>query len=389
MSDSTSQQSASGSNSTHETCGPKGPPAGQPKPPGGTCTPPADNTPPPLREPDPCEPPECCECPKPPPSTSTCIDALIEDQAREIREAERAKIFKEALETLLKKVNAAKVDYNADSFKVLLDEWKRQDEVIAELIRKLVCAVPCWRCVIECYICPLLYEVRYREEKLYGGGALYGDVHSLLDLRYWHERDLANKKAAFERIAGVLGAWEKPAETIRNALAANKKVVDEANLLALDASKLIYDVFFKVVPLHLAIAPPSGSGVTTVIAAEYTEFCECDEGKPDDCCGPDVGVPSIRERLVGPQPYLVDPARYMDVICCLVKERYFPAKDAYGTAEAAWEKVDTEIKRLAAEVTDKTANLEKNAKAALPKPVDCKTLQPETPSTPGTPAAAR
>ena len=34
---------------------------------------------------------------------------------------------------------------------------------------------------------------------------------------------------------------------------------------------------------------------------------KCDEGTPDDCCGPDVGILNLRQRLIGPLPYLVDP----------------------------------------------------------------------------------
>ena len=35
--------------------------------------------------------------------------------------------------------------------------WLKQD-ANRRLIRKLVCAVPCWGCVIECHVCPLLKD---------------------------------------------------------------------------------------------------------------------------------------------------------------------------------------------------------------------------------------
>ena len=354
-----------------QQCEPDPDPAEQPKDPGGACAEVPDDKPPELKDPEECPPDPQCDCPAPPASSPNCLDDLIADQSKQLSEAESAKTFKAELEALLKSAKAASLEYTQDKYDKLVKEWDRQDGEINEFIRKLVCAVPCWKCLIECFVCPLLYEIRYRQQKLWGDGKLYPDVHSLADLRYWHDRNREKKKKDFDRVKGVLAAWEKPAQTIEKALADNAKlVVDLGKLLSSDATKVVYDVFLRLVPMHLVIAPPASSGHVTKLAKQYTQICECDKGEPDDCCGPDVGVPTLPRRLLGPQPYLIDPKDYFSVICCVTKERYLPAKNAYAAAQSAWESADNEFKRLIAEIDERMKSIEKNAKASFP--VDCK-----------------
>ncbi len=362
--------------SSDNGCPPSVPPADQPRSPTGECQPVEPKTPPELPEPEKCDAPPC-NCPALPPDASTCLDDLIREQAREITAAERAKTFKAELEALLQKAKAAKEEYTVERYKQLQSEWKKRDAEIVDVIRKLVCAFPCWWCVIECHICPLIYAIRYREQKLWGEGQLAAEVHSLYDLRYWHERNRDARKREFDRIKLVLAAWENPAETIQGVLDDTKKILQEASFNGPDASEFIYTLFFRVVPLHLAIAPPADSGCVTGIAKEYTDFCHCDDGHPDDCCGPNVGKPSVREQVIGPKPYLIHPDQFFTIICCLAKERYLPAKDALAQAEAEYQSVDDEIKRYTTEIDEKLSSLEKDAKAALPRqPIDCDAYQP-------------
>ena len=384
MSNYTREQTGQSSHQHHPRdgtqCPPSDDPADHPKDPGGTCEELPKDEPPKLDEPKECPPPPCC-CPTGPTSTSNCLDNLIAAQTTEIAEAEDAKKFKADLEALLAKAKAAKLEYTVDKHKNLVDEWKKQDAEIADLIRKLVCAVPCWWCIIECHICPLLYWVRYRKQKLYGDGTLYSEVRTLHDLRYWHERNQDAKQRTFDRIKSVLAVWEKPSQTIEKALADNAKLIaDTGKSLALDAAKLVCDVFLRLVQMHLAIAPPKGSGITTAIGKEYTTFCECDEGKPDDCCGPDVGEPSVRQRLIGPQPYLVNPDDYFAIICCLVEQRYLPAKNALAGAKSAYQRVDAEITKYTAEIDERIKSLDKDAKAAIPSVIDCYKYESKPPA---------
>jgi hypothetical protein len=351
---------------------PQGPFADQPKAPPGTsnCAKLPEATPPELPDPPDCPEPDC-NCPERPPATSTCFDALIQQQTREITEAERARSFKTDLEALLDKANAARKDYTAAKYQELLDRWKKQDTDIAELLRRLACAVPCWDCVIECHICPLVNEIRALEFRLHGDGTLIGSVHSLYDLQHWHERNRDAAQRQFDRIKGVLAAWETPAGTIEQVLNDNAKMIEDARqFLAPDAVNLLYDVFMRLVPRHLAIAPPSSVQATT-IEERYTDICACDTATPDDCCGPDVGMRTLRERLVGPQPYLILPEQYFPVICCLVQNRYLPAKDALAKAEGELEAIEAELTRVIARIESKTASIAADFKADLPVPLDC------------------
>lgn len=348
-------------------------PADQPNPPGGDpCAELPKTTPPKLKDPEKCPPDPNCKCPRPPTTDSNCLEELISRQSAEIAAAEKAKPFKADLEALLVKAKAAGQDYTRAKFEKLVKQWVEQDLAIAELARKVACALPCWRCVIECYICPLLNDMRYAEQALLGDGTQYTEVHNLYDLQYWHTRDKEKKERTFNRIKAVLAQWEKPAATIEKVLADNQALADAiAKLVGTDPGRAVYDLFLRLIPMHLAIAPPRDSAWTTRIPKEYTEFCECDEGTSDDCCGPDTGELSFRQRLIGPQPYLIDPKDYFTIICCLVQNRYHPAKDALAQAEADWTTVDNLIKRYRAQVDNGLKNFEKDAKGAIPLVVDC------------------
>ena len=326
--------------------------------------------------PKPYEPPECpkppdCNCPDPPGSTEHCLEKLIDEQTKQQTVADKAKAFKAELEALLTKAKAASQEYTAKKYGDLLKKWDDQDRDIAELIRKLVCAVPCWRCIIECYVCPLLNEMRNAEKLLVGDGKLCDEMHSIYDMEHWLERDKEAKDRTFQRIKSVLAAWEKPAQTIERVLADNAKLIEESGkAIGVDPSNAVYDVFFKLVPTHLAIAPPSKVKKTRILK-KFTVFCECDTGDPQKCCGPDVGEQKLRERLIGQLPYLVAPDQYFEVICCLVKELYRPAKDRLAEATAAHEAITNDIKRYKDLITNGLKDFEKNAKARIPSPISC------------------
>jgi hypothetical protein len=369
----------------HEWCpGPPEDPADQPRAPGGECKDWPEASPPKLELPEPCDPHTDCRCETtPPPGTGPkCLEDLIAAQAAEIAAAEKAKTFKTDLEALLAKAKAAGQEYTLDKFKKLRKLWADQDAQIAELIRKVVCAVPCWRCVIECHVCPLLNEMQDAERQLYGDPSKYCDTaYNLYDMLNFLARDKEAKDRRFQRIRSVLAAWEKPAQTIDKILNDDAKLIaDATKSLGTDAG-VVKDVFLRLVPMHLAIAPPrvdKDESSKTAIDKKYTQFCGCDKGgDPDNCCGPNVGEWSLRQRLAAPLPYLVDPKSYFDLICCLVEKRYEPAKKALADAEARFAKVDNDIKRLKAVVDDGLKSFDKNAKAAIPSDVDCCDYEPK------------
>lgn len=350
------------------------------QPTGGGTSPPApqqrkcDPLDPGPKVPDICKPqfPDCpktCCCPEKPKAGETCLDGLIDDQAKLLAAADRAKTFKADLEDILKKAKAAKQDYTKAKYKELCEKWKKQDRDIVDLIAKLVCAVRCWRCVIECEICPLIYAIRDTELELNGDGRLTDKVYSLRDQRSWLERNRDAKKDVFDRIKAVLSAWEKPAQSIEKILADNAKLIEDTKkILATDSVSAIYDVFMKLIPMHLAIKP---KGEGSNIHPKYQNVCCGDVGKPDACCGPDVGRGSVSQRLIGPQPYLVDPDQFFDIICCLVNERYRDSKDQLADAEAELVAIDLKIKRYQTDLDQKRASIAADFKANVVNPIDC------------------
>lgn len=355
-------------------------PAEQPKPPGDNCPddPPKYEIAPGLpKDPKPCPPADCKGCPTTPgKDDEECLEKLIEKQVEEVVTGKKAEAFKADLEAFLGKAKGASQEYTRDKYKKLVKQWVEQDIQIADLIRKLVCAVPCWRCIIECFVCPLLDKMHEAEWTLLGDGGIPSDLHNQYDLVYWYTRDKDRKDRRFNRIKDVLAAWEKPAQTIEKALADNAKLIADSNsALGTAASKVVFDVFSRLVPMHLAIAPPKNDkhlDWTTRIDEKFTKFCACDADTPDDdCCGPDVGPPSLRERLIGPQPYLIDPNDYFALICCLVGKRYRPAKEALGKAEAAVATAENELKRLKSRIENGLKSFNKDAKDAIPSDVDC------------------
>jgi len=352
-------------------------PADQPKPPVGSdkCDPIPQPCPPKWTEPTPCPTDPYCDCPPGPASDPDCIETMIINKAKDLAAAEKDKAFKTALEDLLKKANEAKKAYTREVYDKLVKLWVEEDKQIVELIRKLVCALPCWRCVIECYVCPFINVMHDAEEALKWEPMNYPTAFNRYDLLNWRTRDKEVKERRFARIKAVLAAWEKPGATIEKILGDNAKLIADSNkAIGSDASKVAFDVFMKLVPMHLAIAPPQGTKWVTKIGKQYTEFCKCDPNPdPDDCCGPDIGKIewSLRQRLIGPQPYLIDPTQLPKLICCLVEKRYGDAQEQLTEAEGELLKIEAQIKSDKDKVENGLKNFEKDARAAIPSSIDC------------------
>ena len=58
-----------------------------------------------------------------------------------------------------------------------------------------------------------------------------------------------------------------------------------------------------------------------------------------------MGILTLRERLVGLLPYIVDPANLPTIICCLTKERLEPASNQLADAQANLAAVSAEIEQ--------------------------------------------
>jgi hypothetical protein len=323
-------------------------------------------------EPSKCpEPSCCCKCPTPPGSTSNCLEELVEGQIGDLGAADKAK-FKAELVKILETAKKAKQEYTRDKYDELKDNWIKEDTRIADVIRRLECAVWCWECVLECHVCPLLYDLHKAEKWLYDDEKRYDTVHDLYDKRYWLERERAVRQRKLNRIKDVLKAWESPAASIQKAMDDTRKLLDAIEtLLGTQPGKAVYDLFFRVIPLHLAIAPPAGIAETQ-IDKRYTEFCDCGEWGPDDCCGPDIALRGFRERLLPPQAYIINPDDFFNLICCLVDKKYRPANDDLIDADLQLAKLASEIDRYEKAIGPGwQAEFEKNAKAAIPSVIDC------------------
>lgn len=358
-------------------------PASQPhgQAPNADCKkPPYEKTPPKLEpEPKPCE--TCCNCPPAPKPDEGCLDDLIRKEATIASLGEEAKKSKAELEGFLAKMRTASAKYTPEAYPDLVKRWKDNDVLIVDLIRKLICNVECWWCVIECEICPLINAIAADERLLKGTNQLYATANSLYDQRYWWWREREIQAEAFERVNKVMLAWQDPFTTIDGILKTNHSEVGAASagkMLGPELHKMIYDVFFKWVPLHLSIAPPTDIA-QTAIQKRYVELCKCEEPKPaDDCCGPNIGPLTVRERLVGPLPFLIKPELFPELICCLASNAYRPAKAAFAAASAAFAAVDAEIESKKASIATRLKNLPSDAKLRLGKPIDCKDYQPKS-----------
>jgi len=310
-----------------------------------------------------------CDCPAGSSNGGHCLDDLIDAQNKAITDGVKAKAFQDELTQLLGKATAAKDEYTREKFQNLVKQWEQEDRDIVELLRKLECSLLCWRCIIECYVCPLLYDMRQAEVELDGPGAFCSPARDRRDLLYAYTRDRDAKLKFFNRIRDLLAAWEKPASTIEKVLADNAKLIaDILKTLGTEPSKAVFDVFLKLIPLHLAIAPESPA---TNIHPRFTQFCKWDDRSPLCCCGINVGKPSLRERFIGPKPSLIDPSKYFKLICCLVTCVYQPAKNDLSAAEANVTTTQNQIKRLETVIENGLKNFEKNAKAAIPIKIDC------------------
>jgi len=138
-------------------------------------------------------------------------------------------------------------------------------------------------------------------------------------------------------------------------------------LLSTDAPGAIYALFVQLIPTHWTIRPRTADSKVK----DYVDVCTCGEIPPDDCCGPDTASGTSLQRLSKPLPYLVDPNGLSGILCCLVTERYLPAKNLLSEAYAQYENARQQVERTTALIKSKVEGLEAAFKAELPTPIDC------------------
>jgi hypothetical protein len=318
-----------------------------------------------------------CHCPPLPSMSPKCIEVLIDDQSKEEEAANNANQLKQDLTIILEETTKGREGYTREFHEDHIKRWVKLDCNIADLLRSIECNVECWKCVLNCYVCPLFADLDQAEQELYGGEELYRDVHDLYDLQYWRSKYRDKLQRRYDRINDYLEVWKDPVKHITQVLDDNESTYkDISNYPCKESGKAIFDVFLKLVPLHLAIAPPRGSCWETRIDKRFTDFCDFG-GEPDDhCCGPDLGKLSLRQRLIKPQPYLIDPCDYLKLICCLMEQRWTPARIARDEAISEYNAVTRKIERLKGKFNDWQATLETTAEGAIPTDVECCEFEP-------------
>lgn len=325
-----------------------------------------------LPKPKKCKPE--CECPTPPEQPHTCFDKMIARQDNIINRAKHAGEVRDNLDKLNKQANAATQKYTRQLYHDFRKRWRELDKEIVNAIEIVTCNTKCWWCVLECHFCPELYRIRWIEERLYGNSTLIGDVHSLQDLKHWYDCNVDAKQRTVDRISAVVNAWNDPATTIDAALTKNEQLV--GTIRGLDQAEGLRTVFFDILPRHIAIAPrdvDSPRDINTAIEKKYLDLCSaCDpDPTPDDCCGPDVSLPSVRQRLIPPQAFIVEPSKYFQILCCLITQRFEPAQRQLENATAIRDQIQADIDSLTAELAKRLTDPLANFKANIVLPIDC------------------
>ena len=344
------------------------------------CEKPVLPVPPPWLKPEDDPDPSCC-CPKKPGGKEPggCLDDLIIDQGGRAAQASAATSSVEDLTKRQQKIVTALKTYTQPKYEALLKQWKKQDGEIVCIIRNLLCSIKCWKCVLECHLCPLLHEIEAQETLVRGtgAGAYAKSVDTLAEQAAWHLRNYAERNAYFERIFATLTAWEDPAKTLSDVMTANQKLIDAmSGLLSTDQPAALYTFFVKLLPAHWAIRPRTEGA--SEIPADILKVCACNEVTPDACCGPDTGLRSVRDRLSmeKPVPYLVKPDELPVIVCCLVRYRYIPAKQTLAEAELAATKAKKALDEADGLIKTLTKDVETTFKSALSPLIECRPYRP-------------
>lgn len=291
-------------------------------------------------------------------ATNESIETEIDKISGQLAVAERLKEYKATLEALLQKTKSALEEYPAKKYADLVKRWQDQDRSLKDLIAKLQCSIPNWDNLLQQGVAPLFVKIADLKSDLRmapeGAEPAPGTGDGLYARRERQQLRLAHLQARYEKARLYLAAWEKPAPTL-------EKILNENDKLAADIKKtmgqpeapaLLYDMFFKLLPMHYLIAPPDARP-TRVNAKEFVIRCAGAQAWKD-----------LKEML-GPQPMLIEPANYLDHIVNGPLAEYNTAKTRLAEAAGDLQKTQDEIKRSEKALDEQRKTLEKAARAAL------------------------
>ena len=90
-----------------------------------------------------------------------CLEELISDKASKLAAAEKAQSIQGGSRSAARlKRRRRRQEYTRDKYEKLVEAVGRAGRTDRGLIASLSVRVPCWRCVIECYVCPLINGLR-------------------------------------------------------------------------------------------------------------------------------------------------------------------------------------------------------------------------------------
>ena len=270
-------------------------------------------------------------------------------------------------------LRAAGDQYDAARYAELVQRWREQDRQIAELLTL-------WRArpgalkgigqVRELYDDIAALEKQMADDPLPaddGKGSLF-----TRRAQQQLKRDVSYRQC--ERAREQLSAWDKLAQTLDKTLGDNAKgIADAEKLIAqLDVPTLAYDLYFKLVPVHLHIKPDD----------EEAEV----ELDPDEARLLEVDGKLVY-ALPKPLPSLIKPAlygaRYMQEV-----EKLAAATSKLADATGALAAIDAASERTRSQIVDQRNNLDKAARAILSNLADGATGASDSGSTSPSGAAA-
>lgn len=176
-----------------------------------------------------------------------------------------------------------------------------------------------------------------------GDQGLYWKRAGLLATRDTRRRD-------YERCKLDLAVWEKPAQTLDKVLSDNQKLIDDASKAMQQpcVGTLLYDVAFKLVPLHLMIAPAAGSTIDPA-----TTVCGQTLAQLKDLVAP----------VAGPLPSLIPEGEFGNK-CSSAIAALKLSMESLARAEKELSAIEAEIARTVAAAA-KGKTIDKDARALL------------------------
>lgn len=282
----------------------------------------------------------------------TINDSVLDGFSSELAKAAVLKTYQAELDGLLQKARGTAQAYDQQKHDELLMRWTEQDDKIADLINRL-CAVGTWTDDFAEKVGPVYLGLKALQKELDDWPISMPDAAKCSRLncalhQAW--RDARQREYAEQK--KVLPVWAQLVASLEKTLDDNDKLIVEAYKTASAANPvqqkaLPADLFTRLVPQHLAIAPA---------ARNVKPLSQYDAALAD--------IESAIDAALAPQPALIAPADYGNRWNEKVSE-VKPALDALAEAEGALKKVADGVERRGRQLDEGIKSAPVDAKRAL------------------------